>query len=141
MVSVATSPTWSTVTNNHRTEYASGAVAGYSLESLWFFRYAGLNEQGRAQFWSAIPENVAVDENNQEDYLVLRGMTDLEGLEYSGSMVPTMQGGFTNTFTYKNLSLQTLLVGSFGNKIRLRNLSSQSSAFGYPDPTQNLSAE
>ena len=87
-----------------------------------------MNEDGRAQFYDAEGEKV------------LKGMNDVEGLKYSGTTMPLVQGGFTNTFEYKGLTLSVLLVGNFGNVIRLRNMTS-GQAFAYPEATQNMSKE
>lgn len=67
-------------------------------------------------------------------------MTDINGLTYSGVMNPTSQVGFTNTFSYKRITLSGLFIGSFGNVMRLRNMSN-GSYLGFPDPTQNMSKE
>ena len=67
-------------------------------------------------------------------------MNKVEGLKYSGTTQPLLQGGFTNSFYYKNFTLSALFIGSFGNVIRLRNLS-EGYAFGFPDPTKNMSKE
>ncbi|WP_408582975.1 hypothetical protein QCB52_03595, partial [Myroides odoratimimus] len=40
-------------------------------------------------------------------------------LKYEGSIEPNKTLGLTNTFTYKNWSLNFLIVASGGNKIRL----------------------
>ena len=41
-------------------------------------------------------------------------------LKYEGPVDPTITGGFTNTFFYKNFSLSVHLSYQAGNKIRLR---------------------
>lgn len=129
VLDVYTQPTVNTLTDAQRTDNASAAVIGKPINGLWSFRFAGLNEDGRPTFYTA-----------KEDETVLSGMKDIKGLEYSGTTMPPVQGGLTNTFTYKNFTLSCLLVGSFGNVIRLRNLS-EGWAFGFPDPTQNMSKE
>lgn len=129
VLDVYTVPTVATMTNAQRTDYASAAVVGKPINGLWSYRFAGLNEDGRATFYTA-----------KDGETVLYGMKDVDGLEYSGTTMPPVQGGMTNTFTYKNFTLSCLLVGSFGNVIRLRNLS-QGYAFGFPEPTQNMSRE
>lgn len=129
VLDVYTVPTVNTLTNAQRTDYASAAVEGKPINGLWSYRFAGLDENGRATFYT-----------DKEDETVLSGMKKVDGLEYSGTTMPPVQGGLTNTFTYKGFTLSCLLVGSFGNVIRLRNLS-QGYAFGFPDPTQNMSKE
>ena len=67
-------------------------------------------------------------------------MSDIDGLVYSGTTQPLLQGGFTNTFYYKKFTLSALFIGSFGNVIRLRKLS-DNYAFGFPTPDQNMSKD
>lgn len=128
VLDVYSKPTYSDLTNAQRTNYATSAVVGKPLNGLWSYRYAGLNEDGRAQFYNAEGEKV------------LKGMKDIDGLTYSGTTQPLVQGGFTNTFYFKNFTLSALFVGSFGNVIRLRNMTDGQS-FAYPEATQNMSKE
>lgn len=117
------------MTNAQRSDFASSAVVGKPINGLWSYQYAGLNKDGRATFYTAKPGEK-----------VSNGMRNIAGLVYSGTTMPVVQGGFTNTFTYKKFTLSALFIGSFGNVIRLRNLTS-GTLFNYPEPTQNLSAE
>lgn len=128
VLEVYSTPGYSSLTNANRSNYAASAVVGKPINGLWSYRYAGLNEEGRAQFYDA------------EDNKVLTAMSDVDGLVYSGTTQPLVQGGFTNTFYYKKFTLSALFIGSFGNVIRLRNLTSDY-AFGFPDATQNMSKE
>ncbi len=121
-------PTVSTLTDAQRTNYSAAAVVGKPINGLWSYRYAGLNEDGRAQFYNA------------KDEKVLAGMSNIDGLVYSGTTMPPFQGGFTNNFYYKNFTLSVLFIGSFGNVIRLRNLTEGYSCT-YPDATKNMSRE
>lgn len=116
------------LTDANRTNYASSAVVGKPINGLWSYRYAGLNEDGRAQFY------------NEKDEKVLKGMNKIEGLVYSGTTMPPVQGGFTNTFYCKNFTLSALFIGSFGNVIRLRNLTDGNTCT-FPDATKNMSKE
>lgn len=129
VLDVNAKPTVGNLTEANRTNYASSAVIGKPLDGVWSYRYAGLNTDGRATFYT-----------NKEGEKVLYGMTNLDGLKYEGPNLPTTQLGFTNTFAYKRLSLSALFIGSFGNVMRLRNLS-QNYALTFPEPTQNLSRE
>ena len=36
------------MTNAQRTDYASAAIVGKPINGLWSYKYAGLNEEGRA---------------------------------------------------------------------------------------------
>jgi TonB-linked SusC/RagA family outer membrane protein len=131
-------PSVTQLTDAYRLSNLTSAIVGKPLDGLWSFRYAGLNEDGRAQFYR-MQENA--DKEWVED-MVLQGVTNKESLVYSGSLIPPVQAGFTNTFNYKNFTLQALLVGSFGHVVRLRNLTNESmSGFGFPNPTQNMSRE
>ncbi|MBC9928887.1 SusC/RagA family TonB-linked outer membrane protein [Chitinophaga qingshengii] len=122
-------PTVDGMTNAQRYDFAASAVVGKPINGLWSYRYAGLNKDGRATFYTTKPGET-----------VSNGMRNIDGLVYSGTTMPLVQGGFTNTFTYKKFTLSALFIGSFGNVIRLRN-PSNSMMFYYPEPTQNLSAE
>ena len=128
VLDVYSNPTYSSMTNAQRSNYAQAAVVGKPLNALWSYRYAGLNEEGRAQFYDA--------EGNK----VLLGMSDIDGLVYSGTTQPLLQGGFTNTFYWKKFTLSALFIGSFGNVIRLRNLTSDY-VFGFPTADENMSKD
>ena len=128
VLDVYSNPSYSSLTNAQRSNYAASAVVGKPINGLWSYRYAGLNKEGRAQFYDA------------EDNKVLTGMSDIDALTYSGTTQPLVQGGFTNTFNYKKFTLSALFIGSFGNIIRLRNLSS-GYAFAFPESTQNMSKD
>lgn len=122
-------PTVAGMTNQRRSNYSATAKVDFPIDGLWSYRYAGLNEQGRATFYT-----------NKEGEKVLSGMINTDGLAYSGVINPTSQVGFTNTFSYKRVTLSGLLIGSFGNVMRLRNMSN-GQYLGFPDPTQNMSKE
>lgn len=129
VLEVYTKPTVQNLTDPRRTNYAATAIVGQPIDGLWSYRFAGLNEQGRATFYTA-----------KEGEKVLYGMTNTDGLAYSGVMNPKTQMGFTNTFSYNRFTLSGLFIGSFGNVMRLRNMSN-GSYLGFPDPTQNMSKE
>jgi len=129
VLEVYSSPTVGTLTNAQRSNYSAAAVVGKPINGLWSYRNAGLTKNGQASFYT-----------EKEGQKVLQGMRNINGLEYSGTTMPVVQGGFTNTFSYKKLSLSALLIGSFGNVIRLRNLS-QGYALSFPDATQNMSKD
>jgi TonB-linked SusC/RagA family outer membrane protein len=117
------------LTNAQRSNYSAAAVVGKPINGLWSYRYAGLNADGRATFYT-----------QNEGKTLISGMNSVAGLAYSGTTMPLLQGGFTNTVSYKKITLSTLFIGSFGNVIRLRNLSA-GYGLGYPDATQNMSKE
>jgi TonB-linked SusC/RagA family outer membrane protein len=78
--------------------------SGYPVSAIFAFRYAGLDAAG-------LP--TAYDENNQRVPLV----TNPDALRYMGTQIPPYTLGVTNTFTYKQFSLQFLVVGNFGGKM------------------------
>ncbi|MDR1718961.1 MAG: SusC/RagA family TonB-linked outer membrane protein [Dysgonamonadaceae bacterium] len=139
VLDVYTTPTYTDLTNARRTNYASSAVVGKPIDGLWSYRYAGLNSDGRATFYNG--QMVTDDDGNETEKTVLYGVRDIDALEYSGTTMPIVQSGWTNTFYFKKFTLSALLVGSFGNVIRLRNLNASSFDFAYPDPLSNMPRE
>lgn len=129
VLDVNSRPTVASLTSATRTAYAASAVVGKPLDGVWSYRYAGLNEDGRATFYT-----------DKEGEVVLSGMNKADGLKYEGPNLPTSQVGFTNTFSYKRVTLSGLFIGSFGNVMRMRNLS-QGYALTFPEASQNLSQE
>ncbi|WKN44404.1 SusC/RagA family TonB-linked outer membrane protein [Tunicatimonas pelagia] len=88
------------------------AVEGGPRRSIFSAQFAGLNERGIPTFFDASGERVfGYDLQEREN---LRDV-----LKYEGPAEPLGGGGFTNIFTYKNLTLSVLLTYKFGYKIRL----------------------
>lgn len=88
---------------------------GVSTSAIWGFRLLRVDPStGR---------EVYLDVNNQEklatDPTFDRNITT--GSVYLGDRLPKLQGGWINTFSYKNLSVTINLVYSFGNKILVSN--------------------
>ena len=84
-------------------------VEGYPVNSLFAYRYAGLNEKGEPQAFLG-------------DGTIVSGI-DSRGLSredavYCGTTVPKFYGGLTNRFTYKDWELSFMFVYNFGNKMR-----------------------
>ncbi|ERJ57847.1 SusC/RagA family TonB-linked outer membrane protein [Sphingobacterium paucimobilis] len=129
VIDIYAKPTVAGMTDQRRSNYSATAKIDFPIDGIWSYRYAGLNEQGRATFYTA-----------KEGEKVLSGMINTDGLAYSGVINPTSQVGFTNTFSYKRVTLSALFIGSFGNVMRLRNLS-DGRYLTFPDPTQNMSKE
>ncbi len=88
-----------------------GNTVGYPVNSLFSIRYNGLehttgvptflNEKGE------ISSNVYLQDEN------------ISNLVFEGSVDPKFTGGFSNTFNYKNFSLNIFITYQAGNKIRL----------------------
>ena len=69
-------------------------VEGYPVNSLFSYRYAGLNKQGEPQAYDQ--EGNIVSGNDSFDM-------EAGDVEYSGTTVPKFYGGLTNRFVYKKL--------------------------------------
>jgi len=87
-----------------------GAKVGYPVRGLFSIPFAGLNQLGIPVFES--------DKGDTSSAVYLQS-EETDFLKYEGSIDPTIVGGFTNTFTYKNLSLGFHISYQAGNKIRL----------------------
>jgi hypothetical protein len=81
------------------------------VRGLFSIPFAGLNDVGIPTF-SDDKGGVSTNVFLQSD------KTDF--LRYEGPVDPTIVGGFTNTFSYKDFSLQVHLSYQAGNKIRLK---------------------
>ena len=87
-----------------------GAKEGYPVRGLFSIPFAGLNELGVPTFKS--------DKGDTSSAVYLQS-DETNFLKYEGPVDPTIVGGFTNTFTYKNFSLNFHISYQAGNKIRL----------------------
>ena len=99
-----------------------GYRAGYPVNSLWGYQYAGVwhsqDEIDRNKisktYVSSGTEQLGicryVDQNND-------GLLDQNDLVYQGNADPVVYGGLQNTFTLGNLSLKVYATYSFGGKI------------------------
>ena len=87
-----------------------GALVGYPVRGLFSIPFAGLNELGVPTFGS--------DKGDTSMGVYLQ--SDKIGfLKYEGPVDPTIVGGFTNTFNYRNFSIGFHISYQAGNKIRL----------------------
>ncbi|MCP4458395.1 MAG: SusC/RagA family TonB-linked outer membrane protein [Cytophagales bacterium] len=90
------------------------AVLGRPRRALYSTKFVGLNSEGVPTFKNGNGETVLQfdlqDRGSIEDALVFEGSTE-----------PRASGGFTNTFSYKSLSLSVLLSYKLGYKIRLND--------------------
>ncbi|BDD10510.1 SusC/RagA family TonB-linked outer membrane protein [Fulvitalea axinellae] len=91
------------------------ASLGNARRGLYSLKYAGLDARGIPTFYG--------EENSKIQYLYIQDrLDDFKNLEYEGSVDPIGNGGFVNTFKYKNLSLTVNLTYRYGNVIRLDDL-------------------
>jgi TonB-linked SusC/RagA family outer membrane protein len=93
--------------NSPSFEMSSNAVAGYALRPLLAYRYAGLDNLGDPQIRLA-DKTISKDPN----------IAKIADLKYMGTLQPVFNGGFSNTFTYKRLSLAVNMIYSLGNVMR-----------------------
>lgn len=94
---------------------SGGNFIGYAPNSLFSIPFAGLDSNGIPNFY---------DENgNLTQDINLQTREDvLKYVKYEGPTEPTFFGGFNNSFTYKNLSLNVGITYRGGNKIRLDDI-------------------
>lgn len=88
----------------NRVTGTSQYIEGYARESVWSYKWAGLDNAGRPMVYNAAGDKVYTP--------------DLGSLEYSGSARPKLSGGWRNTFGYKNFELSTMLVFNLGQVAR-----------------------
>jgi TonB-linked SusC/RagA family outer membrane protein len=88
-------------------------ITGKSLNSIYTYRFAGLNDQGTAMVYNGKNEKVANDDYTRFDE------KDLQGVAWQGVRVAPYFGGVTQSFRYKRLELYTLFTYKFGHKFIL----------------------
>lgn len=88
-----------------------GNRVGFPVNSLFSLRFQGLNPT------NGIPR--FTDETGKINEGVFLQDDNINYLVYEGPVDPTITGGFSNTFDYKNLSLNVFITYQAGNKIRL----------------------
>lgn len=88
-----------------------GNIEGYPVRSLFSIVYTGLDST------NGVPK--FINESGVESSKVYFQSTSTSYLKYEGPVDPKFNGGWSNTFRYKNLSLNVFFTFSGGNKIRL----------------------
>ena len=88
-----------------------GAMEGYPVRGLFSVNYQGLDPG------SGMPLFINHDGNLSSD--VFLQSPNIQHLKYEGSVDPTITGGLSNIFKYKNITLNIFLTYQAGNKIRL----------------------
>jgi TonB-linked SusC/RagA family outer membrane protein len=88
-----------------------GNRQGFPVNSLFSVKFTGLDPA------NGIP--LFVDEKGVVNNGVYLQDDNIDYLVYEGPVDPTITGGFSNTFNYKNLSLNVFITYQAGNKIRL----------------------
>ncbi len=87
-----------------------GALVGHPVRGLYSIPFAGLTDEGVPRFLS---------EKGDTSVGVYLQSDQIGNLKYEGPIDPTILGGFTNTFNYKNISFSVHVSYQLGNKIRL----------------------
>lgn len=151
-------------------KYLKGSVliVGRPVNTFYSYRFAGLSERdGRPMFYNTgsmvdSAEGFYVDANGlplfdindetkknavdlREKYRDMdREEVFMEVMEHSGTRVPTIQGGISNTFSYKGVTLSFNLAYSLGSKVRLLqmypNVNKLNGSIA-PLPTENVRKE
>lgn len=82
-------------------------VAGYSLNSLWAYKFAGLDNVGDPQIYLT-DKSVSKDPN----------IATVDDVYHMGITLPPVHGGLSNNFSYKGLNLAVNMVYNFGAVMR-----------------------
>ncbi|WP_338872405.1 TonB-dependent receptor [Spirosoma sp. SC4-14] len=105
-------------------------AVGHSIYDYWLREYKGVNPTtGEAEYRAA--NYVASNSRITEAGDTLTTSVNNARYHYSGTSIPAMSGGFTNTFRYKGLSLSALVVYQLGGKTYDAAYASLMSAGGY----------
>ncbi|HYK55578.1 MAG TPA: SusC/RagA family protein, partial [Flavisolibacter sp.] len=88
-----------------------GNREGYPVNSLFSLNFRGLDPD------NGIP--LFIDETGTVSKGVFLQDDKIDYLVYEGPVDPTITGGYSNNFSYKNLSLNVFVTYQAGNKIRL----------------------
>ena len=123
-------------------------MEGRPLNSFYSYKYLGLNsDNGTPVFYgSQQPQNLGYGQldfvEKYRNMEVIDIFTDV--MTYSGTRVPTIQGGVQNSVSWRRFSLSMNLTYSFGSKIRLLQMYpniNNSMVSIAPQPTANVRNE
>lgn len=85
-------------------------VEGYAAQSLFAYRWAGLDKSGDPQIYNLNGEKIKLAKDLQDQ--------DLDAVDCAGSMQPSWYGGLTNAFSYKEFELSFMFIYNLGHKMR-----------------------
>lgn len=89
---------------------------GYPSDAMFSFRSAGLDPtNGSLLLYDAAGKVV---KNYDQGGTIVSNMTDINALEYSGTVRPKYTAGFTNTFSWKQLTLNIMIIANGGHVTR-----------------------
>ncbi|MBO9730761.1 MAG: SusC/RagA family TonB-linked outer membrane protein [Chitinophaga sp.] len=96
------------VTYQYPSSVTNGAIkkAGDPLDALYSYRYAGLDNNGVSQFYSAKNEKIG------------GGNVAVADMVYSGTLRPKYAISLTNSVRVKNFDLSFMLIAKMGNVLR-----------------------
>ncbi|WEK35910.1 MAG: SusC/RagA family TonB-linked outer membrane protein [Candidatus Pseudobacter hemicellulosilyticus] len=98
---VATAATYSSLSGTN--------IAGYPTNSMWVYKFAGLNSSGMTQVYDADGKTKLDPSKNP---------SSLDALYYAGTTVAPYYGSMTQTFRYKQFTLFAIGTYSFGGVFR-----------------------
>ncbi|MFY8127827.1 MAG: SusC/RagA family TonB-linked outer membrane protein [Chitinophagaceae bacterium] len=88
---------------------------GVSTSAIWGFRYMGVDPATGRELYLDAKDQLKLATDPSFDRNINTGGV------YLGDRLPKLQGGWINTFSYKNLSVTINFVYSFGSKILVSN--------------------
>lgn len=97
-------------------ESSEGTVLkeGVSTSAIWGFNFAGVDPAtGREQYYDRTGKLVSVFDLDR---------TLATGGSYLGDRLPKLQGGFINSFSYKNFTASVTITYSYGAKVLVSNI-------------------
>ena len=105
------------------------------VNSFYSYKFKGLDANG-------LPTFNNFNEKDEEGNMLVNSQSEAfeRIFEYSGKREADLTGGFSNSLTYKGVSLNATFAFSIGNKVRLNDLY-KSAGQSLPFPQQNMSSE
>lgn len=91
-------------------------IVGKPMDALYSFRYAGLDPTNGSEM--VYDASGKVVKNYDSNGNIVSNMTDINALVYSGTLRPKYTIGFTNSVSWKQLTLNVILIANGGNAIR-----------------------
>ncbi|WP_159454159.1 SusC/RagA family TonB-linked outer membrane protein [Chitinophaga ginsengisegetis] len=93
--------------NSASSRVRANYIIGYSMQSLWAYRFAGLDNMGDPMIWLS-------DKTKTKS----RNVATVEDVQYMGTVIPPFNGSISNMFTYGAFSLDANIVFNLGHVMR-----------------------
>ncbi len=104
------------ISNLLKSTYTIGQVVeGKTINSMYSYRFARLNNEGIPLFYDKDGNEMKGDDEN----FAVKVLDNIDALKYEGSREPNTTIGFGNTFKYRHLSLSFMFVAGLDFVIRL----------------------